>query len=54
MNILLEIIGIIEKYRLWGLILLLVLIIYILLRTLLDEDKRKLKKDIYPMMFQDV
>lgn len=39
MNILLEIIGIIEKYRSWGLILLLILIIYILLRTLLDEDK---------------
>ena len=39
MNILLEIIEIIEKYRLWGLILLLILIIYILLRTLIDEDK---------------
>jgi small subunit ribosomal protein S1 len=47
MNILLEIIGIIEKYRLWGLILLLVLIIYILLRTLLDEDKSNIWRGIF-------
>jgi len=47
MNILLEIIGIIEKYRIWGLILLLVFVIYILLRTLLDEDKSNIWRGIF-------
>lgn len=53
MNILLEIIGIIEKYRIWGLILLLCFLIYKLSNILIDEDKSNIwRAKFYKVLYK--